>query len=780
MAHMKTLTINGETYMVVSPAPVASVKVLASAWVGNSSPYSQVVTLEGVTPDTKVDIQLSDEQLAIFQEKHLGFTTSNKNGVVTISAIGQKPTRDYTFQVSTTEVVNHVGGEIFGNTVGTPMLPPDMAQTDPKMSDYVKNKELYVKATEIDAKIDEAMAKAYAEGKYEGKTAYQYAVDGGYTGTEAEFTEMLMANASGVDRLLILSEEIDVVEPEMAVFKTSCRLVPDMWYTVSWKGKEYVCRCRGTNNGAWIGASTQVLGDHTFPFYILDEYEAGEYIIVTNETGQISITTGREPVYEIGDEYVTAFDWEAGKKNIYRTIYHGAAAFGNGKSKAEFSGLDLSRLAVGETYRIFWWDKYYDCVLQSDSAAGEGTWYWLGNQALSGSTSGGFGGTGEPFCLHQWNVGMGLSPICTVWKDDTREETVKYTISHLETVTVGDGAIVPQPDLNQNDQTKPDYVKNRTHWIEDGGLVEVLPECQPVYDDAEGSFYVTEGIPTLEIGETYTVKWNGTEYEVVGLDLYALSGGEMSGVVLGNKDALGGEDSGEPFAMALIPAYGALAVMPLDGTTELTLAIYGKGEIVHKLDSKFLDLEWMAAGGADITLLPSTTVPLEGNIFQMEGKLFDMNAGDEFCVYWNGSPYECVVLNFDGILLTGNLAILGGADNGMPFVLAYSVEDNASMLVSMTPAETVTIEIVKSNGNDPIPEKYLPKVVPLVKTATIGQTVAVKSVDENGKPTAWEAVDFETEHPVPDASTATEGAFLRVVDGKWAAVVLPNAEEGWF
>lgn len=31
--------------------------------------------------------------------------------------------------------------------------------------------------------------------------------------------------------------------------------------------------------------------------------------------------------------------------------------------------------------------------------------------------------------------------------------------------------------------------------------------------------------------------------------------------------------------------------------------------------------------------------------------------------------------------------------------------------------------------------------VPVIQTATVGQTIAVKAVDENGKPTEWEAVD---------------------------------------
>ena len=104
MAQMKTLTINGTKFTVVTPVPVTSVTLLASAWIGEASPYSQVVSLPGITAYTKVDLQPSAEQLEIFHEKDLAFTTENEDGVVTVFVIGDKPRNDYTMQVTTVEV----------------------------------------------------------------------------------------------------------------------------------------------------------------------------------------------------------------------------------------------------------------------------------------------------------------------------------------------------------------------------------------------------------------------------------------------------------------------------------------------------------------------------------------------------------------------------------------------------------------------------------------------------------------------------------------------------
>lgn len=87
-----------------SSARIAEVELLAANWVGETSPYSQVVNIEGVTEYSQVDLTPSIEQLIVFYEKDLGFVTENEDGVVTVYAIGQKPENDYTIQVTITEV----------------------------------------------------------------------------------------------------------------------------------------------------------------------------------------------------------------------------------------------------------------------------------------------------------------------------------------------------------------------------------------------------------------------------------------------------------------------------------------------------------------------------------------------------------------------------------------------------------------------------------------------------------------------------------------------------
>lgn len=93
-----------EAALAKAKARIGTVTLLANAWSGSNNLYSQVVTIDGVTENSQVDLTPSVEQLAVFYEKDLGFVTENENGVVTVYAIGQKPQNDYVIQVTITEV----------------------------------------------------------------------------------------------------------------------------------------------------------------------------------------------------------------------------------------------------------------------------------------------------------------------------------------------------------------------------------------------------------------------------------------------------------------------------------------------------------------------------------------------------------------------------------------------------------------------------------------------------------------------------------------------------
>lgn len=138
---------------------IGSVTLLKDAWVGEDNLYHQVVEIDGVAVNSQVDLTPSVEQLLVFYEKDITFVTKNLGGVVTVYAVGQKPTRDYTVQVTITEV-NVQSGAIWGVTVGTTMNPESIAakvKVDGELSamsaNAVQNQVVATKFAEVETTI---------------------------------------------------------------------------------------------------------------------------------------------------------------------------------------------------------------------------------------------------------------------------------------------------------------------------------------------------------------------------------------------------------------------------------------------------------------------------------------------------------------------------------------------------------------------------------------------------------------------------------------------------
>lgn len=88
-----------------STAKLTTIELSASAWKGAKSPYFQVVDMPEVSVNSKVDLQLSVEQLELIQKKRVAFIAENDAGVVTIYAMGDRPNMDYTLQATVLEVI---------------------------------------------------------------------------------------------------------------------------------------------------------------------------------------------------------------------------------------------------------------------------------------------------------------------------------------------------------------------------------------------------------------------------------------------------------------------------------------------------------------------------------------------------------------------------------------------------------------------------------------------------------------------------------------------------
>ena len=78
---------------------------LSTGWTGDTSPYTQTVTISGITVNSKVDLQPDSTAIAqMTDDGTVALYITNDNGTLTAYAVGEKPTVALTIQATITEV----------------------------------------------------------------------------------------------------------------------------------------------------------------------------------------------------------------------------------------------------------------------------------------------------------------------------------------------------------------------------------------------------------------------------------------------------------------------------------------------------------------------------------------------------------------------------------------------------------------------------------------------------------------------------------------------------
>ena len=135
------------------------------------------------------------------------------------------------------------------------------------------------------------------------------------------------------------------------------------------------------------------------------------------------------------------------------------------------------------------------------------------------------------------------------------------------------------PNWNQNDSNADGYIRNRPFYSE-VKEVKVLAETTVTIDGEPVIVNYGPVIPFIE-GQSYDVTWNGINYKCIA---YLLSGI----VVVGNDAIMGRAGTGEPFLIAIDKnMFGGAYIASSDIGTH-TVSIEFNGEIVHKIDPKYM------------------------------------------------------------------------------------------------------------------------------------------------------------------------------------------------
>lgn len=100
-----TQAIGKMEYKINRAFVVKQISLPAASWMGAESPYTQTVTISGITVNSKVDIQMDATALGVLIDSGTSaIWIENNNGTLTAKALGEKPNANLSVQVTITEV----------------------------------------------------------------------------------------------------------------------------------------------------------------------------------------------------------------------------------------------------------------------------------------------------------------------------------------------------------------------------------------------------------------------------------------------------------------------------------------------------------------------------------------------------------------------------------------------------------------------------------------------------------------------------------------------------
>ena len=349
--------------------------------------------------------------------------------------------------------------------------------------------------------------------------------------------------------------------------------------------------------------------------------------------------------------------------------------------------------------------------------------------APTGGTEGSLFPTIPPTVEEQLRADMGNLA------DLTTEDKSSLVAAINEVRQTGGGGV--QSDWNQNDETAPDYVKNRPFYTGDPVETVLVEESTVTFAENHG-LYMARFPSTFEatVGETYKVSWDGAAYECI----CTKSGRDFSAI--GNL-SIGGEgpDTGEPFVMGI--ANGEeIRIATADTSASHTFSICVFAPEVVKIDPKYIRDMYYTGDPVETVLVEESTVSFTENngLYMAEIRSsFEATVGETYKVSWDGTAYECACVKFNNRPAIGNLSIAGaGSDTGEPFLMV--VHNGLGIIIGTadtSASHTFSIsgfvsEVVK------IDEKYLPDTVATKSDVEAAQTTAnnAQTTANNAKTTA--------------------------------------------
>lgn len=197
-----------------------------------------------------------------------------------------------------------------------------------------------------------------------------------------------------------------------------------------------------------------------------------------------------------------------------------------------------------------------------------------------------------------------------------------------------------QPDLTVNDPNDPRYVKGRTHWVEDETVVFVEEQTISFSSNREA---LISHLNLFSVGDTVKVVWDGMEYNLMAFLLHGMPG-------IGNTLFVGGEDTGEPFA---IFCYNGQMIAVSQNETA-TVYCEGVKATYYPIDANFLPVATENSYGAVVFGQNKGAARLFNTYFNATYE----EIKEAYNAYRYGSSVWCIA----GDIVTGYAGMMDGPD----------------------------------------------------------------------------------------------------------------------
>ena len=266
----------------------------------------------------------------------------------------------------------------------------------------------------------------------------------------------------------------------------------------------------------------------------------------------------------------------------------------------------------------------------------------------------------------------------------------------------------------------------------------LMEEQELAFTSTMGAYAATlTNVLEIVVGQTYTVKWDGTAYERV-------CSAFNSAPYLGNLSIVGmGDDTGEPFLYIYNISQSICQFVTTDTSASHTISVKTTAETVTPMTYDYMPDGYPKKSVQTTTLMEERelafTAGLNGAYGATPPHKFVPVEGKTYTVNWDGTEYECVCVVVQTKLTLGNLSIMGwGDDTGEPFLcrpaepIFITLDTSASHTISVkTTVETVT----------PMAEEFLPSEINelIMNSSTPDSTKKFKiTVNDSGAITATE------------------------------------------